>query len=161
MHRSVRQAALGLVVAASAGAAFAGAAAATPAGRTVRAARSAQDDTTLVGRTITANTALKGGLTSVPIETAVSLVGSIQRDLAATGSPALESIASDLGELGNELGMGTVDGARVGAVLRRLGPKVTTAAATQTGAVASTLRSLGSQLRSAGQQLGGATPVRK
>lgn len=125
------------------------------------AARAVQDDTTLVGRTITADNALRGGLTSVPVGTAVTLINAIGRDLQASGNPALGSIAGDLEQLSAALGASEVDGARVGTLLSRVGRKVTAASGTQSGAVRSTLASLGGQLSGAGRQLGGSEPVRK
>ncbi len=95
----------------------------------------------------------KSGLTNLPVATAVSLIQSIETRLQASGRPALRSIARDLGALRSELGASAVDGRKVGVILRRLGPKVTTVARTQSGAVRTTLQSIGAQLTTSGQQL--------
>jgi hypothetical protein len=149
MHRSVRHAVLALAAAAAVGSAVRAEAAGPVA--LVRAA--VAQDTSLVARTAAADSALRGGLTSVPVGTAVPLIDAIRRDLAATGNPALRSIARDLDALSTELGASEVNGARVGAVLRRVGPKVTSAARSQRGVVRTTLQSLGRQLTAAGRQL--------
>ena len=49
--------------------------------------------------------------------------------------------------------LGYLAGPRVGAILRRVGPKVTRVASTQSGALATTLRELGGELTTAGRSL--------
>ena len=117
------------------------------------ARRGGAADSSLVARLDSVDTAAKAGLTNLPAATAVSLIESIETRLQASGRPALRSIARDLGALRAELGASTVDGRKVGVILRRLGPKVTTVARTQSGAVRTTLQSIGSQLTTAGGQL--------
>lgn len=110
-------------------------------------------DTTLVAQLDSVNTAAKAGLTNLPVSVAGPLLESLQTKLAATSNASLRSIAVDLGALRRELGMSTVNGPRIGALLRRIGPKVTRVAAGQHGAVQTTLREIGSELTSAGSQL--------
>ncbi|GJG84959.1 hypothetical protein tb265_01400 [Gemmatimonadetes bacterium T265] len=112
-------------------------------------------DTTLVAQLDSVNTAAKAGLTNLAPSAAASLVGSIQSKLSGSSNPALRSISGDLAALQTELSASTVNGPRVGAILRRLGQKTTRVAVTQSGAVASTLREIGSQLSSSGRQLSG------
>jgi hypothetical protein len=107
----------------------------------------------LVAQLDSVDAGAKSGLTSLPVATAVSLIQSIETRLQASGRPALRSIARDLGALRSELGASAVDGRKVGVILRRLGPKVTTVARTQSGAVRATLQSIGTQLTTSGQQL--------
>lgn len=111
------------------------------------------DSTSLAGLAQQALDALRGGLTSVPVATASSLVGRIETRLRATGRGALIAVASDLRALRRELDMPEVNGRRVGVILRRVGPKVTRVAATQGGAVRTTLRELGAQLSASGREL--------
>jgi hypothetical protein len=113
----------------------------------------AQGDTSLVGQVQTVVAAARSGLTSVPVATATELLESIETKLRATGSGPLRSIAVDLRALRGELNRPTVSGRRVGVVLRRVGPKVTRVAATQSGGVRTALRELGSQLTTAGRDL--------
>lgn len=113
-------------------------------------------DTGLVAQLDSVNTAAKAGLTKLPASVAVPLIQSIETKLQASGRPALRSIARDLTALRTELGAATVSGPRVGAILRRVGPKVTTAAATQSGMVRTTLREIGRELTAAGRQLAAA-----
>jgi len=115
----------------------------------------------LVARLDSVDAGAKAGLTEVPVATAVSLIQSIETRLQGSTRPALRSVARDLSALRKELGAPTVDGRRVGVILRRLGPKVTTVARTQSGAVRTTLQSIGSQLTTAGGQLvaGAAAPA--
>jgi hypothetical protein len=117
------------------------------------AARGSAANQELVARLDSVDTAAKAGLTDVPVATAVSLIQSIETRLQASTRPALRSVARDLSALRGELGAPTVDGRRVGVILRRLGPKVTTVARTQSGAVRATLQSIGTQLTTAGGQL--------
>ena len=84
----------------------------------------------------------------------------IQSQLAGSSNPALKSIASDLSALQTELGASTVNGSRVGAILTRLGPKVSRVARSQSGMLASTLRQIGSELTSSGRQLSGGGAAR-
>lgn len=151
MSRTVRTLASAVVLAASATALHAQT---TPPASNMP---SGATDTALVAQLDSVNTAARAGLTNLSPSVAASLVGGIRGKLAASRNPALQSIATDLAALQRELGMSTVDGARVGAILRRVGPKVTRVAATQSGAVASTLREIGSELTSSGRQLSGAT----
>lgn len=124
-------------------------------GRDSLTARGRQVDTALVAQLDTVNSAAKAGLTNLPPAAAAALVGSIHDKLAASRSPALRNIADDLAALQTELGAGTVNGARIGAILSRVGPKVTNVARAQSGPVAATLREIGSELTAAGRQLVG------
>jgi len=125
------------------------------------ATRGAAANEELVARLDSVDAGAKAGLTDVPVATAVSLIQSIETRLQGSTRPALRSVARDLSALRKELGAPTVDGRRVGVILRRLGPKVTTVARTQSGAVRTTLQSIGSQLTTAGGQLvaGAAAPA--
>jgi hypothetical protein len=107
----------------------------------------------LVARVDSVNAAAKSGLTSVPATVAVGLVRGIETQLRASRNASLRSIATDLRALRTELGRSTVNGRQVGAILRRVGPKVTRVASTQSGALATTLRELGGELTTAGRSL--------
>ena len=112
-----------------------------------------QGDTALVAQLDSVNTAAGAGLTSLPVSVAVPLLRSIETKLRATGRPSLLGIANDLASLRRELGASTVSGPRVGAVLRRVGPKVTTVSVGQSGALRTTLGEIGRALSAAGRQL--------
>jgi hypothetical protein len=111
------------------------------------------DSGSLVARVDSVNAAAKSGLTSVPATVAVGLVRGIETQLRASRNASLRSIATDLRALRTELGRSTVNGRQVGAILRRVGPKVTRVASTQSGALATTLRELGGELTTAGRSL--------
>lgn len=101
------------------------------------------------------NTALKGGLTSVPKGTAVALIQSLEDKLDNTNDPAFTDIAKDLEKLREELQDDTIDAHDVGEIFRRLGPKVT-AAASKAGAAQGVVSSIGAEITKAG-----ATPAFK
>lgn len=113
-------------------------------------------DTALVAQLDSVNTAAKSDLTSLPASVAVPLIQSIETKLRASGSASLRSIASDLALLRAQLGMSTVNGARVGTILRRVGPKVTRVSAGQSGALRTTLAEIGRELTAAGRRLSAA-----
>ena len=115
-----------------------------------------QGDTTLTAQLDSVNTAAKGDLTALPVSVAVPLLESIESKLRATSRPSLRGIANDLASLRRELGASTVSGARVGAILRRVGPKVTVVSAGQSGVLRTTLREIGSELTAAGRKLSAA-----
>lgn len=110
----------------------------------------------LVAEVDSVNAAAKAGLTSLPVSAATALIESIETKLRGSGRPPLVAIAGDLGALRRELGMPTVNGARVGTILRRVGPRVTAVAAAQHGPVSASLRELGRELTGAGRQLSAA-----
>ncbi len=153
MHRSISTLAAAVVLTASASALHAQTT--TSGSMSGSAMRSGATDTTLVAQLDSVNAAAKAGLTSLPVSVAGPLLQSLQSKLAASGRPGLQSIATDLGALRTELTMSTVNGARIGAILSRLGPKVTRVASRQSGAVATTLNEIGTELTSAGAQLAG------
>lgn len=124
-----------------------------PGGMGPAGARRGAPDTALVAQLDSVNTAAKAGLTSLPASVAGPLLESLQNKLQATGRVPLQSIATDLGALRTELAGSTVNGGRVGAILRRVGPKVTAVAASQSGAVRTMLREIGRELTAAGRQL--------
>ena len=97
--------------------------------------------------------ALSGGLTSVPLDAAASLVSKWHSTLKGTGNAHLESIADDLAHLGKHLTAGGFDPKELGTLLSGLGTKVTTVAGTQSGMVATSLTKLSAALSSAGSQL--------
>lgn len=112
-----------------------------------------QDPSNITGQIDDTTSALKGGLTSIPLDVAAGVISKWQSTLQGSGSPALESIATDLGMLSDHLSGGTADGASIGQLLSGLGDKVSAAASTQSGVVMSSLTQLGSALSSAGSQL--------
>jgi len=116
---------------------------------TDRAAR----DSALVARLDSVDAAAKSGLTDLPASAAVALIEAIEAQLRESSRPALRSIVRDLSALRAELGAERVDGRRVGVILRRIGPKVTTVSRTQSGPMRATLQSIGQELTTAGQQL--------
>ncbi len=123
--------------------------------RAMRGGRGGRIDSSLVAQLDTVNSAAKAGLTNLPPAAAAALVGSIQSKLAGSRSPALRSIAADLSALQTELSAGTVNGPRIGAILGRIGPKVSRVAGMQSGPVATTLNEIGSELTAASRQLAG------
>ena len=97
--------------------------------------------------------ALQGGLTAVNPNTAVSVISNWQQQLTASGDSSLQSISDDLDELKTELTSGSLDGKAIGAILKRLGSKTTSAASSANGQVASKLETLGKLLSGAGNSL--------
>jgi hypothetical protein len=95
----------------------------------------------------------RGGITAVPIPAAIALIDGLEPRLRESTRPALRSIAGDLRALRGQLGAPSLDRRRVGDILARVGPKVTTVARTQSGAVRAALQNIGSQLTAAGRQL--------
>ena len=94
-----------------------------------------------------------GGITSIPPAVAVPIIQRIEDALDATNVEALDEIATDLESLREELG-GDVNGAEVGAILVRLGDKVT-AFAPQAGVAQERLTTLGGALTTQGRALAG------
>ena len=94
-----------------------------------------------------------GGITSIPPAVAVPIIQRIEDALDATNVEPLDEIATDLEALREELG-GDVNGAEVGAILVRLGDKVT-AYAPQSGAAQERLTTLGNALTTQGRALAG------
>ena len=139
-------------------------AATTPAADTMSAAGgmgasgSAQAGTdSLVADVQTAVSAAEGGLTKVPVATAVALVQRIEDRLDATDVPALDDIASDLEKLREELGESTINRGDGGTILVRLGTKTTAVSndAAVAGSAAAPLQRLGTLLGEQGRALGG------
>ena len=94
-----------------------------------------------------------GGITSIPPAVAVPIIQRIEDALDATNVEPLDEIAPDLESLREELG-GDVNGAEVGAILVRLGEKVT-AFAPQAGVAQERLTTLGGALTTQGRALTG------
>ena len=100
--------------------------------------------------------AAQSGLTKLPGTAAISAIDPLREKLHNSGNPSLESIADDLDELRDKRSDTPINGREVGAVLSRVGPKVTTVAGTpEAGAAKARLTELGSLLTRAGRQLGG------
>jgi hypothetical protein len=97
--------------------------------------------------------AAEGGLTSLSGSAAIAAIDPIREKLHNSGQPALESIADDLDALKDELEESTINGAKVGAILNRVGPKVTTVSSGPGAPPA--LSKLGTLLTTAGGKLGG------
>jgi hypothetical protein len=97
--------------------------------------------------------AAEGGLTSLSGSAAIAAIDPIREKLHNSGQPALESIADDLDALKDELEESKIDGAKVGAILNRVGPKVTTVSSSPGAPPA--LSKLGTLLTTAGGKLGG------
>ena len=105
------------------------------------------------------------GLAEIPLSKAVNKIDDWKRKIEATERQDLLPIAAGLGELHQSLTGEGVDGARVGAILVRLGEQTEAAAgavkAPTTGdtteGLTRNLRRLGSLLRHAGGALGGTT----
>lgn len=112
-----------------------------------------QDSSNITDQLDDTTSALKSGLTSIPLDVAAGVVSKWQSTLGSSGNPALESIASDLGLLGKQLSGGSLNAQTVGQLLTGLSDKVAAAASTQSGVVMSGLTQLSSALSSAGSQL--------
>ena len=100
--------------------------------------------------------ALQGDITQMDPATAVSNIESWQQQLEASGDQSLQTIASGLGDLRDQLTQTPIDGATVGQTLTNLGDQTTQAAATAEVGVQEQLQQLGSLLSDAGAQLSGA-----
>ncbi|MGI9176100.1 MAG: hypothetical protein ACR2GR_12375 [Rhodothermales bacterium] len=100
--------------------------------------------------------ALQGDITAMDPAAAVDNINAWQAELEASGDEALQGIASDLGELKNQLSQMPPNGGEVGQTLTRLGEQTTQAAASAEAGVAEQLNQLGSLLSDAGAQLSGA-----
>jgi len=95
--------------------------------------------------------ALKGGLTSVPPATAVSIIDSFEKQASGAGAT---SIANNLTELKKLLTSGSGSGSEIGKVLASLGKETTGAASSADGELSSKLKELGQVLTQAGGSLG-------
>ena len=100
--------------------------------------------------------ALQGDITTMDPAAAVDNINAWQAELEASGDEALQGIATDLGELKNQLAQMPPNGSEVGQTLTRLGEQTTQAAASAEAGVAEQLNQLGSLLSDAGAQLSGA-----
>lgn len=109
---------------------------------------------------------LEQGLTSIPLSKAINRIDDWKRKIEETEREDLRPIAAGLGELHQSLVGEGVDGARIGAILVRLGEQTEEAADnTEPATTGDTvvdlqknLKRLGSLLRHAGSALGGARP---
>ena len=109
----------------------------------------AQSDAPTVQGTIDT---LKGGLTAIPVDAAVANIEGWEAQLGGSSDPAVQSIASQLGELKTALQADSIDGAQVGSLLVSLGQGTTAAAGGDSG-----LTELGNLLTQAGGSLTGDT----
>ena len=98
--------------------------------------------------------ALSGGITALNPATAVSNIESWKSQLEAAGTPALTSIAKDLGSLHGLLTSGSLDGAAIGQLLHKLGEATSATASGAAAASQDKLSTLGSLLTKAGSALG-------
>lgn len=95
--------------------------------------------------------ALQGGLTSVPPETAVSVISSFEQQAQGLGASELASGLTNLKQL---LTSGNASGAEIGQALSQLGSQTSAIASGADPAFADKLQQLGELLSSAGQSLG-------
>ncbi len=105
----------------------------------------AQSSAPTVDETISA---LKGGLTAIPLDAAIANIEDWQAQLGGSSDAAVQDISSQLGELKTALQADTIDGTEVGGLLVRLGKGTTAAAGGDSG-----LTELGSVLTQAGNGL--------
>ena len=78
----------------------------------------AQSDTSTLDGTISA---LRGGLTSIPVDAAAANIKSWQDQLSGSDDPLVQGIATELDNLNTALQADTVDSAEVGNLLATLG----------------------------------------
>lgn len=97
--------------------------------------------------------ALNGDLTAIKPENAVEVISAWRRSLSHSSKDGLKQIADDLGELKDELTSGTLDGKKIGALLKRLGKETTAAAKDADDSVSAKLAQLGQLLTKAGNGL--------
>ncbi len=107
----------------------------------------AQSDVPTVDETIAA---LQGGVTAIPAEAAVANIEGWQAQLEGSDDPAVQELASQLGELSTALQADTLDGAAIGGLLVSLGEGTIAAAGGDAG-----LTELGGLLTEAGSSLTG------
>ncbi len=94
--------------------------------------------------------ALKGGLTSVPATTAVSVIDSFEGQVRGLGAT---EIADNLAKLKQLLTSGSASGSEIGSVLSQLGSQTTSAASGGDASLSSKLKELGQLLSGAGSSL--------
>lgn len=94
--------------------------------------------------------ALQGGLTSVPPETAVSVIGSFEQQAQGLGASELASSLSNLKQL---LTSGNASAQELSQALSQLGSQTSVIASGAEPDVANKLQQLGELLSSAGQSL--------
>lgn len=95
---------------------------------------------------------LEDGLTSAPLDAALTNIGDWQVTLEGTDDPALQALGGQLGELATALQAEPIDGQEVGGLLTSLGQGTITAAET---AGDEQLAMLGGVLEDAGSSLTG------
>ena len=106
---------------------------------------------------------LERGLTEIPLSKAINKIDDWKRKIEQTEREDLRPIAAALGELHQSLVGEGIDGARVGAILVRLGEQTEAAEVSEpttgdtTEDLERSLKRLGSLLRHAGSALSGAT----
>ena len=105
---------------------------------------------------------LERGLTEIPLSKAINKIDDWKRKIEQTEREDLRPIAAGLGELHQSLVGEGIDGARIGAILVRLGEQTEAAEVSEattgdtTEDLERSLKRLGSLLRHAGSALGGA-----
>ena len=104
--------------------------------------------------TVIAGAQAQGGLTSIPPAVAVPIIQRIEDALDATNVEPLDQVAADLEALREELG-GDANGAEIGAILVRMGERVTAYAPQAPAAAQERLTTLGNALTTQGRQLTG------
>ena len=95
---------------------------------------------------------LENGLTSAPLDAALTNIGNWQVTLEGTDDPALQALGGQLGELATALEAEPIDGQEVGGLLTSLGQGTITAAE---AAGDEQLATLGGVLEDAGSSLTG------
>lgn len=98
--------------------------------------------------------ALGGNLTSIKPESAVDVISTWRRSLSHSSNEELKSIADELGELKDELTSGSLDGKKIGKLLKSLGKNTTAAARDADAQYADKIKQLGQLLTKAGGALG-------
>lgn len=106
---------------------------------------------------------LERGLAQIPLSKAINKIDDWKRKIEQTEREDLRPIAAGLGELHQSLVGEAISGARIGAILVRLGEQTETVEVSEattgdtTEDLERSLKRLGSLLRHAGGALGGAT----
>lgn len=98
--------------------------------------------------------ALSSDLTAIKPDAATEVISGWRRSLSQSSNKDLNKISDDLGELKDALSSATLDGKRIGTILKSLGEQTTAAAKNADQDVGKKIARLGSLLTKAGNTLG-------
>jgi ABC-type transporter Mla subunit MlaD len=97
--------------------------------------------------------ALSSDLTSIDPKNALEVISTWRRSLSHSSNDDLKQISDGLGELKDALSASSLDGKKIGSILKRLGQQTTAAAKEADGEIANQVKQIGQLLTKAGGAL--------